>query len=89
MSDKQKRATPKTKLKFEELLGDLSISKLAKVMGVTYTQLYPYKKKGANPTLLALEQLANGLSELRNEDVSILDLLDHGQPNKKPKRNLK
>lgn len=85
MSENQKKATPKTKLKFEELLGDRSISKLAKVMGVTYTQLYPYKKKGANPTLLALEQLANGLSELRNEEVSILDLLDYGQTSKTKK----
>lgn len=88
MSENQKKATPKTKLKFDELLGDRSISKLAKVMGVTYTQLYPYKKKGANPTLLALEQLAKGLSELRNEDVTISDLLDDGKFAKKTKRKI-
>jgi len=86
MSESQKKAKPKTKLKFEELLGDRSIGKLAKVMGVTYTQLYPYKKKGANPTLLALEQLAKGLSKLRNENVSVLDLLDEDKAEKKSKR---
>lgn len=81
---KKKRIVPKTKLRFTELLGDLSISELAKEIGVTYTQLYPYKKKGANPTLLALEQLADGLSKLRNESVSVFDLLE-GEEAKNPK----
>lgn len=83
MSNKIKKITPKTKLRFSELLGDLSIVQLADEIGVTYTQLYPYKKDGANPTLLALEQLAAGLSRLKNEHVTIVDLIQ------KPKRKLK
>ena len=71
---KPKRA-PKTKLRFKELLGKLSITELAAKMDVTYTQLYYYKQKGANPTLLALEELAAALSEMRNETISISDLI--------------
>jgi hypothetical protein len=80
---KTKKKVPKTKLRFSELLGDLPIGKLAEEIGVTYTQLYPYKRVGANPTLLVLEQLADGLSKLKNENVSVSDLLQ--QPKKRRK----
>ena len=66
---------PKTKLKFKELLGEQSIVQLAKKMNITYTQLYPYKKHGANPTLLALEDLAEGLSKLLGKEIKIADLI--------------
>ncbi len=72
---KKPERVPKTKLRFKELLGKLSIVELASKMGVTYTQLYYYKKKGANPTLLVLEDLAAALSEMRNEQISVMDLL--------------
>lgn len=75
MSEKKDRKLPRTNLKFKELLDGYSISELANYMGVTYTQLYPYKKRGANPTLLVLEQLAVGLSELRKEQITVADLL--------------
>lgn len=84
MAGKSRKSVPKTKLRFSELLGDLSIGKLAKEIGVTYTQLYPYKKHGANPTLLVLEQLADGLSKLRNQDVTVIDLIE--PPNQKKKK---
>ena len=45
-------------------------------MNITYTKLYPYNKKVANPTLLALEELDNGLTKLRGEPVEITDLLE-------------
>lgn len=83
MAEKTKKNSPKTKLRFSELLGDLPIGKLAKEIGVTYTQLYPYKKAGANPTLLVLEQLAEGLSKLRNEDVTVTDLIEPPKKRKK------
>ena len=86
MNNKQKKRLPKTKLRFKELLAKNSIGKLADAMNVTYTQLYPYKKDGANPTLLVLEQLAMGLSELRGENISVTDLLKvRKQPVKRPK----
>lgn len=85
MTRKVKKNSPKTKLRFSELLGDLSIVKLAKEIGITYTQLYPYKKAGANPTLLVLEQIAEGLSKLKNEDVEVVDLID--SPKKSSKKN--
>lgn len=72
-----KASSPKTRLLFDELLGNHSISSLAKEMNITYTQLYPYKKVGANPTLLALEKLADGLSKLKGETVSVHDLLEN------------
>lgn len=71
-----KVTSPKTRLRFDELLGNHSIGSLAKEMNITYTQLYPYKKAGANPTLLALEKLADGLSKLKGETVSVHDLLE-------------
>lgn len=80
-----KRNSPKTKLRFVELLGDLSITALAKTMGVTYTQLYPYKKPGANPTLLFLEKMAKGLSELKGEPIYIADLIADGRPKERRK----
>lgn len=83
MAEKLKKNTPKTKLRFSELLGDLPIGKLADEIGVTYTQLYPYKKAGANPTLLALEKLAEGLSKLKNEPVTIVDLIEKPKKRKK------
>lgn len=70
-----KKNVPKTKLRFSELLGKLSIGKLADEIGVTYTQLYPYKKDGANPTLFVLEQLAEGLSKIKNQDITVIDLI--------------
>lgn len=76
---------PKTKLRFAEILGEHSIVQLAQKMNVTYTQLYPYKKDGANPTLLALEELAAGLSALLNKEITINDLID----NKKSKKTYK
>lgn len=76
MGKNGKRKSPKTRLRFAELLGDLRIGDLARKMGVTYTQLYPYKRPGANPTLLALEQIARGLSDLKGTKVSIKDLID-------------
>ncbi|MGE4131415.1 MAG: hypothetical protein AB7F86_07235 [Bdellovibrionales bacterium] len=66
---------PRTKLLFNELLGEQSIIQLANKMGVVYTSLYYYKEDGANPTLLGLEDLAKGLSKLTNKPVSILDLI--------------
>ena len=72
----KKARKPKSKLRFAELLGKHSIVQLAKHMGVTYTQLYSYKKAGANPTLLALEQIADGLSKVTGRKVSVLDLID-------------
>lgn len=86
MAETGKKSAPKTKLRFSELLGDLSIGKLAKAIGVTYTQLYPYKKAGANPTLLVLEQLAEGLSKLKNEDVSVVDLIEQPRQRQKKKK---
>lgn len=67
---------PKTQLRFEELLGDFSIIDLANQIGVVYTQLYAYKKSGANPTLLVLEQIAEGLSKLHGKKIRIRDLID-------------
>jgi predicted transcriptional regulator len=86
MAWKSKKTVPKTKLRFSKLLGDLSIGKLAKEIGVTYTQLYPYKKAGANPTLLVLEQLADGLSKLKNKDISVTDLIESKNKKSKNKR---
>jgi hypothetical protein len=67
---------PKSKILLNELLEDYSVVDLAKVMNVVYTQLYPYKKPGANPTLLILEQLAEGLSRLHGKPISPLDLIE-------------
>jgi len=66
---------PKTQLRFQELLGDYSVIDLANAIGVVYTQLYAYKKEGANPTLLALEQIAEGLSKLHGKKIRISDLI--------------
>ena len=66
---------PKTQLRFEELLGEHSIIDLANEIGVVYTQLYAYKKEGANPTLLVLEQIAKGLTKLKGKKVLIRDLI--------------
>lgn len=66
---------PKTNLRFNELLGDHSIIALARHMGVTYTKLYPYKKDGANPTLLGLEELAKGFEKLLGRKITISDLI--------------
>ena len=66
---------PQTQLRLNELLGDFSVIDLAKEIGVVYTQLYAYKKDGANPTLLALEQIAEGLSKLHGKKIRIRDLL--------------
>jgi len=89
MAEKSKKNAPKTKLRFSELLGDLSIGRLAKEIGVTYTQLYPYKKDGANPTLFVLEQLAEGLSKLKNQDVSVIDLIESPKQKGKKRNFLK
>jgi transcriptional regulator with XRE-family HTH domain len=77
-----KKKRPKTKLRFGELVSGLSMQALAKSLGVTYTQLYRYKKPGANPTLLVLEELASGLSELRGESLSVVDLLEQRSKSK-------
>lgn len=66
---------PRTQLRFEELLGEHSIIDLANEIGVVYTQLYAYKKEGANPTLLVLEQIANGLTKLKGKKILIRDLI--------------
>lgn len=71
-----KQKSPKTRLRFDELLEGHSIGSLAKEMNITYTQLYPYKRAGANPTLLALEKLADGLSKLKGKEISVYDLLE-------------
>ena len=73
MANKKK---PKSKILFDEHLGAETMLALAKKMGITYTQLYPYRKSGVNPTLLALEQLAEGLSKLHGKVISPIDLID-------------
>ncbi|MCO5113408.1 MAG: hypothetical protein M9899_04455 [Bdellovibrionaceae bacterium] len=82
---KKKAIIPKTKFRFSELLGDTSILELADEMGVTYTQLYPYKKPGVNPTLLAMEQIAEALSRIRHEKITVIDLIDPKGKKKKKK----
>ena len=71
-----KKKRPETKLIVEELLDGYCKTDLARIMGITYTQLYKYTGEGANPTLLMLERLASGLSELRNEEISLIGLLN-------------
>lgn len=85
MASKNSKSSPKTKLRFDELLEGYSITQLAREMDVTYTQLYPYRKSGANPTLLALENLALGFSKIRGEKISVVDLIDHEEPKKRKK----
>lgn len=80
---------PKTKLLFNELLGHHSILQLAKYMNVTYTKLYPYKKEGANPTLLGLEELAKGFSLLLGKEVRISDLVEGQMKPEKIKKRVK
>lgn len=66
---------PKTRLVIDPYLQGHSIAELAQRMGIFYTQIYRYLKPGANPTLYFLEKLANGLSSLRNEKISVRDIL--------------
>lgn len=54
----------------------ISITKLARCMDVTYTQLYKYLDENSNPTLSTLNKLADGLTDLTGERHSILDLLE-------------
>ena len=66
---------PRTRLRLDEHLGGFSLVDLGREMGVVYTQLYPYRKPGANPTLLVLEKLVAGLSRLRGRKITVMDLL--------------
>lgn len=66
---------PRAQLKLDELLGGYSLIDLANQIGVVYTQLYAYKKSGANPTLLVLEQITDGLSKLHGKKIRIRDLI--------------
>lgn len=66
----------KTKLRLKEYLADHKITVLATHMDMTYTQLYKYFKDDANPTLLMLDRLADGLSKLRGEEIHLIDLLE-------------
>lgn len=75
-SKKSVSKKPKAQLRLEELLGQYSVIDLANEIGVVYTQLYAYKKTGANPTLLALEQIAKGLSKLHGKKIRIRDLIN-------------
>lgn len=86
---KEKQTSPKTKLRFSDYLDGVSITKLADEMGLTYTQLYPYKKKGANPTLLTLEQLAEALSRIRREKITVIDLITPKENKKEEKKKSK
>lgn len=70
------RKNPKTKLNLSKLLKGHKKTELALLIGVPYTQLYKYLEDGANPTLLMLERLAEGLSKLRNEKITLNELLD-------------
>lgn len=83
MASKKAKSSPKTRLRFDELLEGHSITALAREMNVSYTQLYPYKKSGANPTLLALENLAKGLSKIRGEYLTVTDLIEEPKPRPK------
>ncbi len=73
---------PKTKILVKKYLGEYKLSDVCRVTGILYPQLHRYTKAGANPTLFVLEQIANGLSELRGKKISPSDLID----NKKSKR---
>ena len=72
---KSKPEQPRTRLLLDELLGEYSLVDLGREMGVVYTQLYAYRKAGANPTLLVLEKMAGALSRLRGKKITIMDLL--------------
>ncbi len=74
-SEDEKDEAKKETGNIEELLGEDSVTDLANQIGVVYTQLYAYKKSGANPTLLALEQIAEGLSKLHGKKIRIRDLI--------------
>ncbi len=69
---------PKTKIRFKALMKGHKMQALAAQMGVTYTQLYYYRNAGANPTLLALEDLAAALTKLKKRRVTIFDII--GKP---------
>lgn len=86
---KGKQNTPNTKLRFSEFLEGVSITKLANEMGLTYTQLYQYKKSGANPTLLTMEKLAEALSQIRQERITIIDLIAIKDNEKKGTKKVK
>jgi hypothetical protein len=67
---------PRTKLRVQELLGDRSAVDLADAMGLKfYTQVYKYTKDEANPTLLMMEQLADGFSKILRKRVKVGDLI--------------
>ncbi len=75
-----RKKKPKSHLKVRELLGERSVSDLADVMGLKfYTQIYPYTRKGANPTLLMLEQLASGLSKLLGRKIKVTEIISENQ----------
>ena len=71
----RKKEKPVTRLRLDKLLGDHSVIELSKEMGVIYTQIYPYRRIGANPTLLILEKMAKGLSKLNGRKISISELI--------------
>lgn len=67
----------RTKLKLQEHLEGYKITELARHMdNMTYTQLYKYLSDNSNPTLLMLDRLARGLTKLKGEEVTIVDLLE-------------
>lgn len=66
---------PRTRLRFNELMAGYTMRELAVKVGMEYTRLYPYTREGANPTLLILERLAVGISELTGKKVTARDLI--------------
>lgn len=68
---------PRTRLRIKQLLKGHSASDLADAMGIRfYTQVYRYLGSDVNPTLLALEEIADGLSQLLKRRISVSELLD-------------
>ena len=74
---------PKTKIKIVEHLGEFKLSDLARETGLLYPQLHRYNQTGANPTLLVLENIAEGLTKLCGKKFTVLDLLETRKPKKK------
>lgn len=72
-----KLTVPKTKIKdISTLLDGRKITELAHIMEIPYTQLYQFNREGANPSVLSLDNLAEGLCRLHGRKISILDLFD-------------
>ena len=74
---------PKTKILVNELLGEFKLSDVSREAGILYPQLHRYTKDGANPTLLVLEQIADGLSKLHGKKISPSDLINDSALKKK------